>query len=152
MNTDKIAHLDPSPIIAACIIAAGLIVAATIDSHKFTQQTTGTANAQSAATVPSEASVRQQFMSQINMEYAGKTEEAFGRHQTYNRVDIIEIKFATKGDKINIVYGVYWDSGSRKGGSVDATGCTLTRDDYGNFTNANEISLGSAIQPHLDIQ
>ena len=148
MNSRRIGIFSNPVVVAACILSLGLIVAALIDSHKdFHKQSASIASPVVAAPL-SETVLREKFVSQLQAEYAGQAANQFGKSRTLVSVTVDEVKYAPKGGEIYVDYETHW-----KPEVTDLMECTLTKNDFGHWTNAYDIYDSDAgIHPHVDIQ
>ena len=138
-----------SLILAACIVAAGLIVAAVIIHARPGNPPPNIVQSQ-AAPIPSEASVRQQFISQYQVQLTGHSVKIMGKEQPVQSVEVSKVQFAAPGDEIDVVYVVHGKTASM------GTGCTLRKNAYGHFVSTDDVIIlgdeNPQLHPHVSIQ
>lgn len=130
----------PSNIVNACIIAFAIVAGASILSSR---------GQNTAQQPPSEASVRAQFISQVQAQTSGRQFFVHAEPHSVDRIEIDRVNFAADCKSFHIVYAIQW-----KPTATTVTGCSLNRDGYGHFTNAHDAaSFGDAGTPlHISIQ
>jgi hypothetical protein len=127
-----------SSIIAACIVAAALIVSALIVAHR-PPSWAGTPALGSASTVrPAEAppiaqaSVQEQFRSQVLAAPALHTFLKDGKTYTLTDVKVEQVIYSAKDDTFTLIYDWVWQPAMPAGGDQSGS-FTFINDGYGHY-------------------
>ena len=146
-----------SSVLSACIVAAALIASALIVAHRpqSLAGNTGPGSASTARPVEmppiAQASVQEQFRSQVLAAPALHTLQKGGRAYTLADVKVTRVIYSAKDDAFSILYDWVWQPAMPAGGAQsDST--TLGNDGYGHYyTTVNLVSLGGSTDQSADV-
>jgi hypothetical protein len=136
-----------SPIIAACVIAAGLIGAALIVAHRPPSPATITARA--VAPPITQESARQQFRSQVLAAPALHTYSDHGTSYTLSDIRVSQVIYTLKDDTFTLVYDWVWQPSVSTTDLDNST--TFSNDGYGHYFGSVVFSATPDVRLQADV-
>ena len=150
-------RFNTSLIIAACIVAAGLIASALIVAHRpaitgenILPVTTPVAKPMVMPPI-SQASVQEQFRAQVLAAPALHSFPYNGKRYTLADIKVNQITYAPKEDTFTVTYNYVWQPAMPPSGPQNSL-CQLTNDGYSHYHDTAVIStLPDGILQSADI-